>query len=254
MIFINKYKLYILGGSLGLFLGVCLYFVQPLRWKGQALVRIGQFSQAQTQTDSSNYSSSSIEPLSTAVERLKSTSFIKAVAQRAKNEELTKLLNVDEGGGMVIRPTRNGDSLEITVSAGSEEMARAAIDAIASELVSKHQAILNLYQADAQKELAQLETQIEVLSKRIETFTDKGSSGDKAVAGLVILATQPVLEHKVNLALGLRKSLSGANTRPTSLVEATAVSEKRAFTSLWRACLFGALSGILLSAIWIRLK
>lgn len=252
MFSINKFKWYLFGGSLGLVLGVCLYFLQPVRWKGQALVRIGQFSQIQAQTGPSVYGTSSIEPLSTVVERLKSLSFIKAVAQRAKREELTKLLDVDGNGGMVIRPTRNGDSLDITVSAGSEEMARTAIDAIVSELVSKHQAILNLYQADAQKELAQLGLQIEVLSKQMEAFVDKGLSGDKAVAGLIILATQPVLEQKVNRAFELRESLSGANTRPTSLVEATAVSEKRAFTSLWRTALLGMLLGLAISITWLR--
>jgi uncharacterized protein involved in exopolysaccharide biosynthesis len=71
---------YLIGVVLGLLIGVVLYFFQPVQWKGQALVRIGQITQSQSQSQSQ--SSSSIEPLTTVVERLKSRSFVQAVAER----------------------------------------------------------------------------------------------------------------------------------------------------------------------------
>ena len=229
MFTINKLAWYLIGGALGLVLGVGIYFAQPVRWKGHAIVRIGQYSQTQ------------IEPPSTVVERLRSLPFLKRVAERAKNSELIKLLNEDEGGGMVIRTTKNSDALEIAVFADSEEIARSAIDAIVSELISKHQAILNLYQVDTQRELVQLGLEIEVHSKRIETASQRSSGGDKAAAGFFILAIQHVLELKIK-----------ANARPTSLVESAAVSEKRAFTSLWRTALLGMVLGLVVSFAWLR--
>ncbi len=242
MFTINKLAWYLIGGALGLVLGVGFYFAQPVRWKGYALVRIGQYSQTRT----------IIEPPSTVVERLRSPPFIKAVAERAKNSELIKLLNEDEGGGMVIRTTKNSDALEIAVFADSEEIARSAIDAIVSELISKHQAILNSYQVDTQRELVQLGLEIEVHSKRIETASQRSSGGDKAAAGFFILAIQHVLDLKINRSWLLRESLSSANARPTSLVESAAVSEKRAFTSLWRTALLGMVLGLVVSFAWLR--
>ena len=45
----KRMREYIVGVVLGLLAGAVLYFVQPVQWKGQALVRIGQISQSQNQ-------------------------------------------------------------------------------------------------------------------------------------------------------------------------------------------------------------
>lgn len=254
MVNTNKLTWYTAGGAIGLVLGVSAYFAQPDRWMGQALVRVGQFSQSQAQSQGQSYNTSSIEPISTVVERLKSPSFVKAVAQRAKDDRLLSLLSVDGGGGMVVRPTRNSDSLAILVSADSEQLARVAIDAVVAELVSKHQMILNSYQPDAQKELVQLELQINALAQRMQSAADRQLGGDRAVAGLVIIATQPVLEQKIARTLALRESLSAANRRPTALLEATSVSGKRMFRSLWRTALLGLALGVLLSIAWLKVN
>ena len=67
----------------------------------------------------------------------------------------------------------------------------------------------------------------------------------------MIMVTQTALEFKLNQASSLREAMS-ANIRPTSAIEPPSISERRIFSSIWRACLLGALSGIFLSAIWIR--
>lgn len=249
---LKKIEGYLIGAVLGLLAGALLYFVQPVKWKGQVLVRVGQISQSQSQSQSQI--SSSLEPLPTVVERLKSRSFIQAVAERAKRDEITALLNADEGAGMTIKPTRNSDSLEIIVVGGSLELVRAAIEGVVAEIVSKHDALLKAYQADSQKELARLDSEIDVLSKRTVVTDEKLSEGRGIMAGLLIMATQSALEFKLNRASSLREAMSSANIRPTSVLETPSISERRMFSSLWRACLFGALVGICLSAIWIRWK
>jgi hypothetical protein len=246
----NNIKWYLIGTVLGLLIGAILYFVQPIKWKGQVLVRVGQISQNQNQ----NQNSSSVEPLPTVVERLKSRSFIQGVAERTKRVEIAALLNVDEGAGMTIRPTRNSDSLEIIVTGGSSELVRTAIDGVVAEVISKHDAILKAYQVDSRKELARLDSEIDALSKRMAVAAKKSSEGRDVMAGLLIMTTQPALEFKLNRASLLREAMSSANIRPTSALEHPSVSERRIFSSLWRACFFGALSGILLSALWIRWK
>lgn len=246
----KKMKGYVIGVVLGLLVGAILYFVQPVLWQGQALVRIGQISQSQ-----------SIEPLATVIERLKSRSFVQAVANKAKRNEIVAMLNVDEGAGLTIKPTRNADSLIITVIGSSAGLVQAAIDSIVAELVSKHDVILDAYQADIRKELSKLDIEINVLSKRLATMLDDQAVANPTlteerglVTGFRVIATQHDLDYRLNRASLLRGSISSANIRPTSLMESASVSEKRMFSKLWRASLFGALVGILLSTIWAQWK
>ncbi len=249
----KRMREYIVGVVLGLLAGAVLYFVQPVQWKGQALVRIGQVSQ------NLNLNSSFIEPMSTVVERLKSRSFVLAVAKRAKRSEVAELLDVDKGSGLTIRPVRNGDSLIITVVGGSAELVQASIDSVVAELVSKHDAILDAYQADIRKELSRLDLESDVLLKRLGAMLDgKAVANPKSAeergfaTGFRVMEIQHDLEYKLNRSSLLRESISSANIRPTSLIEPISISEQRIFSSLWRVCLFGALLGIFLSVLWVR--
>jgi hypothetical protein len=250
---------YIVGVVLGLLAGAVLYFVQPVQWKGQALVRIGQISQNQNQNQNQNIYS--IEPLPTLVERLKSRSFVLAVAKRAKNSEIGELLDIDKRSGLTVKPVKNSDSLIITVIGGSAELVQDSIDSVVAELISKHDAILDAYQADIRKELSRLDFEIDVLSKRLATIldsnvVDRGKSVEERnfAFGFEVIELQHNLDYKLNRASVLRESISSANIRPTSLIEPTFVSEKRVFSKLWRACLFGTLSGVFLSVLWVRWK
>lgn len=235
---------YLIGAVLGLLFGAMLYFVQPVKWKGQALVKIGQISQNQNQSQSQNF----IEPLETVIERLKSRSFIQAVAQRAKRDDINKLLNVDEDAGMAIKSTRNADALIITVVGSSAELVRDTIDSVVAELVFKHNTILNAHQADIRKELARLDLEQDALLNRLSMVL-KGKANE---TGFVVMTIQHDMDYKLTRSSQLRESISSANVRPTSLIEDASVTEKRIFSSLWRACLLGLLTGIFLSAIWIR--
>ncbi|MBI3441810.1 MAG: hypothetical protein HY052_08450 [Proteobacteria bacterium] len=257
----KRMKEYLIGVVLGLLAGALLYFVQPVQWKGQALVRVGQISQSQSQSQGQGQNIYSIEPLSTVVERLKSRSFVLAVAKRAKRSEIVGLLDEDKGSGLTIKPIRNSDSLTISVVGGSPELVQTTIDSIVAELISTHDAILDAYQADIRKELSRLDSEITILSKRIAMIPDcktatscKPAEGGGLVAGFAIMTMQHDLENKMKRSSELRESISSANIRPTSLVEPTSISEQRIFFTLSRACLFGALLGIFLSLLWIRWK
>jgi len=246
---------YLIGAVLGLLAGAILYFGQPVKWKGEAIVRIGQILQNQTQ----NQNSFSIEPLATVIERLKSRAFIQAVAERAKRNEIMSLLNIDEDAGLTIKPTRNSDSLIITVVGSSAELVRISINSIAEELVSKHDALIAAYEADIRKEISMLNSEIDVLSKRLASMLDgqavarpKPVDERGLVTGFGVMAIQHELDYKLNRSSLLRESISSANIRPTSLIESASVSKRRMFSSVWRACLFGTLLGVFLSVLWVR--
>lgn len=115
--------------------------------------------------------------------------------------------------------------------------------------------------ADIRKELSRLDFKIDVLSKRLATILDsnavnRGKSVEerKFAFGFEVIELQHNLDYKLNRASVLRESISSTNIRPTSLIEPTFVSEKRVFSKLWRACLFGTLSGVFLSVLWVRWK
>ncbi len=193
------------------------------------------------------------------MERLKSRSFVQAVAERAKKDEIVALLNVEEEAGMTIKPTKNSDSLIITVVSGSSELVRASIEAVVAELISRHDAILNSYQADIRKEITKLDSEMDVISRRIVMVTNsmatpscKPSEGREVAAGYSIMTFQRDMEYKLNRSSQLRESISSVNIRPTSLIEHASISERRIFSSLWRVCLLGALTGVALSAIMVR--
>lgn len=250
---------YLIGALLGMLAGAMLYFIQPVQYKAQAIVRIGQISQSQSQSQNQNQNQDIVEPSATVIERLKSRSFIQSVAERAKRNEIVALLSVEEQAGLAIKPTKSGDALIITVSGGSADLVRVSIDSLVAELVSKHDAILNSYQADIRKELSKLDLELDVLSKRLaRTFDGRTVASPKPaeergfVTGFEIIAIQHDLEYRLNRSSLLRESISSANIRPTSLIEPASVLERRMFPTLWRTCLLGALLGIILSAIWVR--
>ena len=256
----TRIKSYAIGIILGLLSGLFLYYIQPVQWQGQGLVRIGQISQNQNQNQNQSQTQS-IEPLATVIERLKSRSFIQAVARRANRNEVEKFLDVSEGSALTIKPTKNSDSLIITVNGRSMELVQTSIDSIVAELASKHDVILEAYQADVRKELARLGIEIDVLSKRLAVMLDGPTIANSKVAeekvfvtGFRIMATQHELDNKFNRSSLLRESISSINIRPTGLVEPTSISKKRILSSLLRAGLLGALLGALLSMIWIQWK
>jgi hypothetical protein len=251
---LNRLQGYLFAAALGAIFGFVVYFMQPVSWKGQALIRIGQITQNQNQNQNQGQSSPTIEPIPTVIERIKSRSFVHAVAERAQIKEVEALLNVDQQSGMTAKQTRNGDSVEISVIGGSSELVRAATEAVASEIVAQHDVLFKNYLADSNKELDKIDAEIKVLSKRIELATNRLSKENAAVAAILIISTQPALEFKLNRASLLREAASSSNIRRTALVAPPSIIERHLFSSIWRAGLFGALLGVFLSAVWFRWK
>jgi methyl coenzyme M reductase beta subunit len=201
--------------------------------------------------------------MGTVIYRLQSRSFIQAVAERAKRNEIVELLNVDEDARLKLEPTRNGDSLVISIVDDSADLVQVSINAVVAELVAKHDAIINYHESDIRKEILRLDSEINTLSKHLDTMLDgkikvlaspKPSEGLGLGTGFLLMSTQSILENRLNRSSLLRESVSSANVRPTTTIEPPSVSEQRIFSKLWRACLFGILTGIFLSAIYVKRK
>jgi len=246
---------YLIGAVLGLLVGALLYVVQPVRWEAKTLIKFGHIS------------GRLIEEQQVVAERLKTSSFVQAVAKRAKKDEIVGLLDVNQDAGLGFSIIKNTDAAVISVTSKSLDLAQISIECVVAELVSKHNRIAEDYQKSMRSDISRLDSEINALTKRIPTtdYLDaanrKTSEGRDVAAGFAILAKQHDVEYKTNLLEGKKQELlkikSEANSKnflQTDYIEPISIREKRIFSSLWRACLFGALSGIFLSAIWIRWK
>lgn len=246
----RNFKNYLFGAVLGAVAGAIFYFFQPVEWKGQALVKVGHIYSLQ--------GNSFIEPVETAVERLKSPSFIQSVSERAKKPEVVSLLNFNQIGGLSVKQVRNGDSIIITVTGNSAELIGASIDAIAVELLRHHKNIVEEYKSDFVNELKRLEGEIDLLTQQLQSITGDEVSGNSSLSrekqlytGFYFMQIQHELDQKWRRYWDVRDAISSKNIRPTSLIGSTYVTDQRVFSSLWRACLFGFLLGLLMSVMLI---
>lgn len=239
----KKMKAYIVGGLLGLLGGVILYFFQPVQWKGEALVKIGQMPQNQN----------SIEPINTVLERLKTKTFALSVAKRSNNKDVENLLDVNIGSGMSVKPIKLSDSIIITIIGGSLELVKVSIDCIVTELIIRHDAILDAYQVDILEEISILDIEAADLRKRLIEITETKAVDEKStIVGFKIMLIEHYLDLKLVRISELRHLISHSNLKPTIVLEQPYIYEQRLFSKLWRACLFGALVGIFISVFWVR--
>lgn len=235
----------LIGTVSGLLLGALFYLVQPVQWKGEALVKIGQMTQDKT-----------MESAPTVIERLKTRSFVEAVAQRAKRNDVSSLLYVEEKDGLSVKPMKDGITLKIAVVGDRSELVRISIDSVVSELIDRHDEILKSYQQSIRKELEKIDSEIEVLSKRMDVMdkvlavSRNMREGGFALSGAYFMTIQHDMDFKLAQSSRLRETLFSSNARSSSLMEPVSIYEKRMISSLWRACFFGAFSGVLLALLW----
>lgn len=251
--FSTKLKKYIIGATLGLLTGSFIYLFQPLRWEGQAMVKIGQISPTIP-----------IESMQIVNERLKSNAFAHEVAKRANAAEIIELFDVNKGNRLTYRPIKSNDAFIINVVADSPEMAQSSIDSVVAELIDKHKKIVNDYQSDIHKIISYLESEIAELQKRINILSTSTPPPNIEINAKKELYTRfDPLSKQLNLSMLEQKkdqrmqhliSVGSTSARMTQLLEPNIVLEKRLFPTLWRPCLLGALVGILLSMIWAQLK
>lgn len=238
-------KIYLTGIVLGIFLATVAFYSQPIQWKGQALIKIGQFNKK---------NNIPIELLPTVIDRLKSHAFIKSAADRANNQGIKTLLNPYLDHELVIRQTKNGDSLELIFFGDTYELVNASINALVGELLLRHDALLQDFISEPSEEIERLNSEINVLAKRLHTSLEKPSQSGQTMSVLQILQTQAEFYKLKDQVSVIRQSISSINIRPTSLMESVFVAEHRLIRSLWRTCLAGALIGLIFSALLIRLK
>ncbi|MDO9399234.1 MAG: hypothetical protein Q7T79_00895 [bacterium] len=250
-------KVYVAGAVLGLLLGVLLYAFQPVRWEAQALVRLAQTSTSQQNQITSEFNA--IEDVPVVIERLKSRSFMSEVIKRAKTDGVADILNQDKCNCVTIKLIKNNDALIISVVGSTSELAKISADAIVEELKFKHSVMLDEYKSGIEHKALDVDRETEALSKNIAILADSMQSGkDKAddaqavSKGILIMTMQTDLEKKRSQSTELRDLMSSFHSRGTELLEPIFVKDKRLFSSLARACLFGTLSGVFLSVLWVR--
>ena len=117
------YKVYSYAAILGAVMFAVLYYVQPVMWKGEGLIRIGSLSAGTNPP-------LLIEPVATVLERMKSLSFAIAVSEKAQKEELVDLLSVEKNAALSVKPIRNGDSILVTIVGNSPSEVKIALAAV----------------------------------------------------------------------------------------------------------------------------
>jgi hypothetical protein len=237
-------NVYLIGGVLGVLVGAILYYGQPVTWEGDALVKIGKYSD-----------NVFIEEFADVTALIYSNGFIKKVAERIKRDEIIKMLSPQDDARLFVRKTKDGESLTIRVSGNTAEIVQISLDAILVELLSRHEALLNNYKLDVRKEESRLYLEQEKLleSLPIKSNRDTSCIYSPSVEKILepefdFLQIMRVMELNKNMAL---KSIN-VHARPTNLMGIVSISERRFFPSLWRPCLLGALAGLFIIAIWIR--
>jgi len=244
---LKNLKIYSISVLAGLIIGLLTYYLQPVKWQGEAIIKIGHKAQG--------ISGNLIEPIPLVSERLKSTSFIIRVAERTKSEKIFSLLS----NGVSIKPIRNSDAIKIILIGDSEELVRLAVDSISEELLQEHNEILDEYKSDVIKQLTKLEEEIETISQRKqEVYKNKSllntapTSEQILASGLELLSIQLELDNKLNEVSKLKQIIGKNNIRETNLVEPTYTSQQKIFNSLSQTCLLGALLGLMLSIIYLK--
>jgi hypothetical protein len=233
-----------IGAVLGLGAGALTYLIQPIQWDATALVGVGQILSVKRDGPPAL-----IEELLTVEERVKSPSFAAAALARMKSGTSNGISQDEYDEELSAKPIRNTNTLLISFVGKSPEIANAALHSVVDELLAKHALLFNQTQADAQAEIANLNLEIESLSKKIAT----SPNGRSDVSGNLSLDLwRHELDDDIHRAGVLRDSVSSMNMRPTSLLEPISVTERRMIKSPWRACLFGAIAGVAASLILIR--
>jgi flagellar biosynthesis regulator FlaF len=234
-----------------------LYAIQPVQWEAQALVRLAQTAASQQNQIISEFNA--IEDVPVVIERLKSRSFMSEVIKRAKTDGVADILNQDKCNCVTIKLIKNNDALIISVVGITPELAKISADAVVEELKFKHSVMLDEYKSGIEHKALAVDRETEALSKNIAVLADSMRTGkDKAddaqavSKGILIMTMQTDLEKKRSQSTELRDLMSSFHSRGTELLEPIFVKDKRIFSSLVRACLFGTLSGVFLSVLWVR--
>ena len=259
----NKTSAYFIGVIVGGLIGVVLYFIQPVRWEGQALVKLGSLlvKGSQKTTSLIGLENSSIEEMQVVIERLKSPSFVQPVVQKLENNRASELIYNNGSVGFKTRSIRNSDSLVIGLTGDSPDDVRSALSAIVVELLSVHEVIYSEAVNSIKSEIAVLENEVGLISRRLNILIDGGASegesslSDKSrVSGFAVLIMLHDLDIKNDQLRTLREHISILYSKPTRLAQPISISEWRMFNSIWHACVIGVFLGILVSFIWLLWK
>lgn len=240
---VDRKKDYLIGALLGAMAGAFVSLAEPVRWEARAVIKVGYIMAPQV----SGVAFIPIEPPQVVVERLKARSFLAAAAKRAKDEQIAAFLDPDEGAALKVRVIRNTDLLSLSVAGGPSELVRISMEGLVDELIYKHNLSINSYLEDILREIESIDSEIKSdLKRAAETSVSRERPLRQASAEFDQMAAVKYVQ-----LTKLRERVAASNFRSTALIEPISFFGRRKFEPLWRASVFGAISGISLAVIWV---
>jgi hypothetical protein len=178
-------------------------------------------------------------------------SFIDAVADRANRDGVAELLDDDRGAGLIFKPIRNTDTAIIGISSNSKELTQIAIESVVEEILFEHNKILAIYAGPTKSQLLNHKSTV---GFNFDSKKDRLSSAENLVMQKLTELEYKLheLDSKMSRVFSLKTEDNISYITQTALAQPISIGPKRLLTSLWRACLLGALIGAILAAMWVH--
>ena len=229
-----------LGGIvLGVLVAVVLLFVAPEQYEAVAVVQVGQVGQVGRGTQvgiGGQVTSVPAEPAAEAVERMKSSAFLFAVAKAADDQRWMAALQNGRGPSVLSVVLSKGTSqlIDLKVKADSQEAAKKILGAAIQVLAKRHAEItkpavdrLN-HDADlAREKLKRAESELERLNKLTigVGVTDERFAQISLITDLRVKKEAEIFQQRQMLS-DLNGALSTPNTLPAHAIEEVFVSDR----------------------------
>ena len=240
------------GAIAGAILGLAAWSLLLTTSQAIAIVGIGRYDPTQAAL---------IEEPSSVIERVKSSTFVAAVAARARVPELATLLLARQYGGagaLIARSPKDTNLVEIRINSPQPELAQKAITAVVDELIADHEAKAAPLIQNLQSTLTVLDQHASEMveashsiAKRLGGSPAEGEAGQDSAALLSARAlTETGLGALLKSAIELRMLTS--NIRTTQVVAAPTVTTPKA-VSLFQIVAAGAIAGFLVGLLLLQI-
>ena len=250
----------LLAGSV---FGTAIWFLVFTSSQGLALVSIGRFDNTSPKPDQPTQVNWIEEP-QVVVERMKSQSFAKLVAERAKLPEIATLLPAKQYGGngaLSARSLRDPNLLEIKVITTNPDTARAAIEAILEELISEHTKRTEPLLRDTAlrlQSLNNLEDEVQKSHDRLTKILDELTPDvQNAQQSLTLLALKSVSDSNLaaieKTTLEVETTLLSLSTRNTRVIQAGVVSTPN-MASFYQTIVLSSIAGFILAFLFLQIR
>jgi hypothetical protein len=247
----------LIAGSL---FGLAAWLLLFSNSQGLAVVSIGRFDNTSPRPDQPTQVNWVEEP-QVVVERMKSQSFAKSVAERAQQPELATLLPAKQYGGsgaLNVRSLRDPNLLEIKISSKDPNTVRAAIEAVVAELISEHTTRVEPLLSEIALKLQSIKDLAADARKSHDQLTkllDASPRDENAQQTLTLLALKSVADSNLaaleKTTLEVEVASSGQATRNTRVIQPPSISTPK-ISSLFQTMVLAGLAGIIFAILYLQ--